>query len=588
MGKVRLLDRHVSEKIAAGEVVERPASVVKELVENSLDAGAGRIAVAVSGGGQDLISVRDDGCGMSREDALTALQRFATSKIRAWEDMERLGTLGFRGEALPSIAAVSRMEIYTRAAEEEAGVHLVIEGGDVTSVADMGLPRGTTIEVRDMFFNTPARRKFLKSAPYEASLIIESVGRMSLAFPHVHMSIENQGKQVLNHPPQLPVLRRLVNMWKLEHESDLLEVSHVSQSLRLQGFVSRHDVRRPTRRDQVFFINGRLVKSPLVSQALQEAYASIGHIQGFPLALIFFEMDGSVVDVNVHPTKSEVRFASSGDIFKSVRLAVSAALTGSAFPGPPPPRYSPALCTARDERASYNAPSQGTLFETSRDGSSDLIPEAFPEVPLQGFTTVATSPEDPTSSVIPLAQLYRTWLVVIVDGVLWLVDQHAAHERVNYERLKEERGGQALQELLFPLLLEFTPPEAAVLRENLDALEEVGLRLEPFGGESYIVRAVPCTTKRFHAQEAVRDLLADLLQSWRDTPADSRREKILQLTACHSSIKAGEEISREEMVRLVEDLRRTSNPFFCPHGRPAALRMTREELERLFRRKSPS
>jgi len=596
--RVQILEKSVAERIAAGEVVERPVSIVKELVENSLDAAASRITIELQGGGSTLIRVTDDGHGMSEADVRLAVQRFATSKIRQWEDLDELVTLGFRGEALPSIAAVARVEIQTCEPDAEHGTELRIEGSETLRVAPVAGVPGTRITVRDLFYNTPARRKFLRSPAAETAQVADLVGRLAAAWPEVHFRLTSNGKELFSFPAGLPTAERLSRLWKVPSDR-LVPIQGQGEGLLVDGLVALPPEARSTRAAQIFLMNGRVIRSNALSQALVEGFSPLLERGRFPVGLVRLTVDPSQVDVNVHPTKLEVRFARPRPVFSTLFRAVANALeTRGADPVQP--------------RHLERALDSGTWEQTgSGEGSSprSSLPPPRPSLPppptqavleflrpLQDQEGEASEKAARSDRVgepvrprfVPLAQLHDTFLVGLVDGDLWLIDQHTAHERVNYERLGHLAPmGERSQGLLVPEVLEFPPPLAEFLGGHLEDFRELGFEVEPFGGDAFQLRGVPVGLPARRVLEAFRALVEEAAEGGvtvRGTVQEGFRERLRAMVSCKAAVKSGDPLTHAEMTRLVHDMLEVEHSRYCPHGRPTRILLDRRALERLFHR----
>ncbi len=594
---ILLLDRDTSEKIAAGEVVERPLSVVKELVENSIDAGSTTLAVDLEDGGTSVIRVLDDGSGMTREELELAVCRFATSKIRSFDDLEQLVTLGFRGEALPSIAAVSKLDITSRPHDAEYGHKIVLEGGQRKAIREAAAEKGTFIEVSQLFFNTPARKKFQKSPSQETAQITHFLSRMALAYRNLHFTLSANKKPVFNFPPAASERERLMELWRLNEGEDLQEVQYEKKSLLIRGFFCNPCHTKGNRMEMITFVNGRLIKSPLLHQAIQEGYHPFIPDRKFPQSLLFLEIPGSEVDVNVHPSKVEIRFASPGHIFKEVRDVVAG--TVRKFSTAVPDRISPFSLPVKSSHSTYM---QYPAFD-SRTGEVREPEEQKPPGSIQVFddSLLSIRPEPLVSATqreiqrpemtadstfFPLAQFFNTYIVGEMNGEMIIVDQHAAHERVTYERLIN-RGAQSstsLQGLLFSEVLELSELESTLLMEKLQLFAAYGVELEHFGGNSFRIRAIPPFISEKDAGEFIREVLGDLLEG-REREGIDLAETLRKLMACHGSIQAGQRLTPEEMTALMGSLLTCEDPLHCPHGRPTVLKLGKVELEKLFKRR---
>jgi DNA mismatch repair protein MutL len=531
---IKVLPDELINQIAAGEVVERPASVVKELIENSLDAKAQHITIEIKGAGKKYIRVTDDGNGMTEEEIKLALTRHSTSKISSAEDLFNIQTLGFRGEALPSIASVSKMTI----SPNKSG-------------------KGLTAEVKDLFYNTPARLKFLKSDHTENSQIMDLVLRMILSHPEVAFSLTVDEKKIFSSPGNASLKDAILAVYGLEIARELMEVKTDGVS----GFISKPNLSRVDRGYESFFVNGRLVKNFLLSRAAEDAYRALIPSNRYPIAILSLAVSPKEVDVNVHPTKREVKFLKTQVVMNSVYEAVKLAL-GDSFIG----------VDARIE----SRPS-GSMLELN-----DQLPMTNLQL-ITNYQNPITNVDMIVSEVQPLIPIYQhlDTYIIATDGVdLVLIDQHAAHERVLFDRLNAKGTKIISQELLISETIELVPDKALILKENLNKFKELGFGIEEFGKDTYIIRAVPAVLKG-SAQEVLQDIVDAM-----DTPHLSvgYDDALLKLVACHSAVKAGDKLTREEMDQLIRDLYRTQNPLTCPHGRPTMVKWRGEDLDKLFER----
>jgi DNA mismatch repair protein MutL len=591
---IRVLPEEEIRKIAAGEVIERPASVVKELIENSLDAGALEVAVEIEGAGERLIRVADSGCGMSREDALLALERHATSKIVRAQDIESLSTFGFRGEALPSIGAVAEVELLTRGEGEEVATLIRIEGGKSMGVSGAGRERGTTLTVRNLFFNTPARRKFLKSAQTELRHILQEVSDQALAHPETAFRLAVDGEETLVLPAAKDVRERLIQVQGKSFVDKLAEARYTESGVVITGFTSRPDSLRSSRSHQTLFLNRRRIASRMVSHAVYQGYgSSMG--QKHPAYFLFLRLDPGVFDVNVHPTKREVRFHDEGAVHHAVVRAVEGALVafGEAsappmdrgrppaerMPEPPGPHgFSPDMMKAfapllpRDQTSFM-----GELVPPGAGGVAEP-PSAYEAVPGE-----APGPlPGPKALPVVLWQLHKTYLFASIREGLLIIDQHVAHERILYEEVLRRTGRPPSQQLLFHHILDLSPLEHALYKEYSAHLEELGFSVKEFSGRTIVVEAVPASLRTIEEGEIVREILSELHSQGRG--AEDRLHAVAKAYACRGAIKAGEELTQEEMNRLVDELFACETPHLCPHGRPVFVRIALGELHRRFGR----
>ena len=545
MSVIHILPPQVAASIAAGEVVERPASVVKELVENALDAGAAAISVEVASGGLGLVRVSDNGCGMSRADAPLALERFSTSKIRTLADLSTIRTLGFRGEALAAIAAVAHLTILTRTAGELEGTRVSTRDGQVMA-EPAASPAGCSVAVSDLFYNTPARRKFLKSVLREAELCQETIARYALAYPEVAFKLTVDGRERMVAPPATP-LERLGLALGREAAAEMLPIAWEAGELRVHGHVSSPAVGRSRRDGQYFFLNRRPIRSGLLAVMLERPYAGRLPLGRSPLAVVYLDLDPALVDINIHPRKAEVRFAQERAVYQALSQAVSAALTP--FP----------------VQETWGVPGW-----------------PFPETPTAPVALADGGiANEVAQKAEALGQVRNTYIVARAFDELIVVDQHAAHEAVLTERLL---AGEEQVRPSPPARLDLTPGEAELLAGHLGALADLGLEVEPFGASSFLLRALPASL----AGQDIPILLAGLvaeMAAGRDLDPDALREKLASKAACHAAVKAGDRLSADQQQALLNELLAAWSPATCPHGRPALFRLTVEEIERRFLRR---
>ncbi len=610
LSKIALLDKTVADKIAAGEVVERPASVIKELLENSIDAGASNIFINLQQGGHKLMEVCDDGEGMTADEAKLAILRFATSKINTWEDLEKLSTFGFRGEALPSIAAVSRMEILTSPGEGTPGTRLFIEGGHLKEVSDAGLPQGTTIRVQDLFFNTPARRKFLKSPAAETSHIIGIAQKLSLVNPELGLRLKSNGRTIFDFPRDMTLRERILKIWGQPLDYRVVSFDEKIPGLRVWGFACPPDALKSHRSYQLFFVNRRYIKNTMINQAVSEGFSPLLPAGKFPMVLVFIEMPGEDLDVNVHPNKMEVRFIRPGRIFKEVRDAIKRQLRSFGFV--PEPRDNPA-----DEIASMGeafhprhmndtwprtsaVPPTGAIGKTYRkeEVSSDSFQSSYHrrvsdtggELSLEFEEEALT--EKPKARLLggksfcALAQLQNTYIIGQAGDELWIIDQHTAHERINYERLGHMgKNMSRSQRLLFPMVLELPASLHNFVIDSLSRFDCLGFEMESFGGTSILVKAIPYGFDRLEKHDNLMNILEEVAEGYPYRNLDQFTDRLRSTVACKASVRAGDPLSFEEMNSLVNELVQMDFSNFCPHGRPVVIKFSRDHLDRMFHRK---
>lgn len=584
---VRELDAHLINKIAAGEVIDRPASVVKELIENSLDAGCARIDVTVEGGGTERIQVSDDGCGMSRDDLLLAIRRHTTSKIHTEADLERIRTLGFRGEALASIVEISRTVIVSRGDDEKAA-RVAIEGGKIEHIRAEGRKRGTTVDVRDLFYNTPARRKFLKSERTEFTHIVRTVKRFALSHPEVHLRLVHGGKLVLESPPVRSTRDCVAHLYDAELAKALLEAKAEGQEVSVRGLVAPPQRARADRNEQYLFVNGRYVRDSALLYALSKAYEGLIDRDRYPMAFLFLEVDPQMVDVNVHPKKEEVRFSNVRLVQTELKRAVSEALLGR---GAIPHLGDPGRPASPQEHVRYGA-QRRLHYEELRelDLKRELRERAARRGPAGPRDEAAVpQPEAPGERII--GQLHNTYIVIQTDNGFELIDQHVAHERVLYEQYLHQltEGHVCRQRLLIPLTLEFPPDQAEQLGDRLALLnEKLGVGLERFGGGTFILREWPEAFAQDLAKDDAVHALERLLETLEHEDDASLEELAKQMAAdlaCEAAVVKNTRLSTDEMQSLVARLRLTKNPYRCPHGRPIMLQYSLDALEKAFGRR---
>jgi DNA mismatch repair protein MutL len=596
MATVHRLSPELANQIAAGEVVERPASVVKELVENAIDAGATRIAIVCELGGKQLVRVEDDGSGMDPEDARLALDRHATSKISRSEDLAAILTHGFRGEALPSIASVSHLVLRTRTPDAPAGTEIRVNGGTVSSVREVGSPPGTMVEVADLFYNLPARRKFLKSDGAEAAQVSRMVTQLALAYPEVGFTLTSAGRRVIEVPPVRLLRERFYQLYG--EREDLVEVGKEASGVRVFGLVAALAEQGPKRGPQNVFVNRRIVKDKTIAHAVIEAYSVASVKERSPEVHLFVELQPDQVDVNVHPTKAEVRFRNQSAVHEVVRRALGAALgrgpapelqlRGEAIPAPQPATMSfPGLLGGiypnRWAPVPQNPPG-GAAATANRSVAAGVLPPdgvSAAGAPLDGpVGTLGVRP------MIPLGQFRDTFIIAIDDEGIAIIDQHVAHERVLFERVMQRLtdGRLESQLLLEPVVVELSANGCQVLLQRTAELERFGFEVSVFGGSTVRVGAAPALLTPDQSVATIRSLAEDLDGLDRGATVDEALKRIAALTACHAAVKANMPLTPEKMAHILEELRRTAYSTVCPHGRPVMLRLTRREIEKNFQR----
>lgn len=557
MPRIHILDEETVSRIAAGEVIERPASVVKELIENSIDAGASRIFIEVEEGGISLIKVVDDGCGIEREDLPLAFQRHATSKISTADDLFGLKTLGFRGEALSAIASVSKcVEVHTRTRSSSMGTYLRLENGRVAEIKDDGCPYGTNIEVRGLFETIPARRKHLSSPSQELARIAETVTQMSIIHHKISFELSSGRRTLFRSNASETWDDALIRAFGLRTVKGMISIMARGDGFDIRGMISSPDASRKGYESVLVYVNSRPVYSKAVVQALRDAYRGFLQSGRSPFAVISIEIEPSLVDVNVHPAKREVRFLREEEIYDAVRDAALSALRSSAIPSLAPPTR---------------------IAESQLWSAKPHIQETLP-LEVQAEQRVS----EPVIRIV--GQALNLYIIVEEDDGIMLVDQHAAAERIRYEHLLEKcESGSISQELIHPVTVDLSPGESALLDSFSGELKDIGFEIDPFGGRAYSVRSVPAAAG-LESPESIRDVVREILHLGR-VYKTSFRDEALKLLACRGSIKSGEKLSEVAMLKLLTDLFACKNPRTCPHGRPVVVRISSESLERMFGRR---
>lgn len=621
MSKIRILPELISNKIAAGEVVERPASVVKELMENALDAGSRRIMVEVDKGGRSLIRVSDDGSGMNHDDALLALERYATSKIYSDADLFSINTLGFRGEALPSIASVSRLTLVTRPTDSDSGTQIRVEGGKIKQVSEVGAPPGTMVSVAHLFYNTPARRKFLKTVNTEMGHIADIVASIALGRPDVQFQLIHNSKTVKSWPAAADQTERVLGVLGADMHAEIFQIEKESQDVAVSGWISSPRMSRKTTRGTYIFVNGRFVRDRVIQHALFEGYTQRLVKGQFPVAVVYIAVPFDQVDVNVHPTKSEVRFAKHRMVHDLVRSAVAETLDRQDRPQWEQRRSG--LKGKWREAHSAKSEAQSNVGEARTDfrDSTGFRADAKPAFKFRGsriqppagpgsrkFHRTRPAPGGDTdtwrfepatrreqadlwpkkrfSDLVVIGQIHNTYIVCESQDGLILVDQHAAHERIMYEQLKKRSQGSKAQaqKLLVPETVELGYREAAILEKLLSEFEGIGLEIEPFGGNTFVVKAVPELLAGREVKPLILDIVEEMAaEGFSAGPAQSIDE-CLKIMACHGTIRARQALDEKQLQGLLSQLDQCENPSHCPHGRPTWIRWTVKELEKAFHR----
>lgn len=572
MPKIHILDESTVNKIAAGEVIERPASVVKELIENSIDSGASDIRIEVEKGGKKLIRIIDNGCGMDREDAALSFVKHSTSKIHRLEDIENVMTMGFRGEALSSICAVAKVELITKTKEGLAGTKVVVHGGKSIGISDTGAPDGTTIKVEELFFNTPARKKYLKSDSSELAHIVDAVTKNALGHNDVSFTLLHNGKELVRSPAS-PLQETILHIYGQEVARAMLPVNFSSRFATVTGAVSKPAITRGSMDAQSFYINNRNVTSRALGFALRKGYSTLLPQGRFPIAVLKISVDTKEVDVNVHPTKNQVRLSHEWEISEAVTMAVSDALSNKDLTPPVKTAQSllyeqvesPTMIRERDSQ--FRAPVKDTEWRL-RHTEMCAGEKAGIEKP----------------KIRVLGQVDALYVIAETTDGLMIIDQHAAHERILFEQVRDSKRSDS-QELIVPINLELEPREKVLMNECIPYLEEFGFRISEFGPDAFAITSVPSVLGRLEDPELVHDIITDILSEGKIKDETGLFERVTKSIACRGAIKAGADCSAEQMERLIYQLFLTENPYTCPHGRPTMVSFNREELDKLFKRR---
>ncbi len=581
--RIHILDESTVNKIAAGEVIERPASVVKELIDNAIDAGSSQITVEVEEAGARMITVSDNGCGMSEKDASLAFMKHATSKIKEIDDLNNLSTLGFRGEALSSIAAVAKVEMITRQKSSVSGTKLVVINGKIDEVSQVGAAVGSRICVKDLFYNTPVRRKYLKSRRTEISHIIDVVTKQALANPGISFFLKNEGKQILKAPKAKSSMDTIIHLFGGDISKSLIPIEAESNGMKLSGYISRPELTKGNNDHQFIFINGRCVSSASISNAIRLGYYTKIPKGRYPVAFIRLDADPEDIDFNVHPTKSKIRLSNENEVIDFVSMAVESTLSRSGnIPEPSgkgiqsvlentysgtsraeavQERKQPYRYSARDTQKRLKK-SERLISESVADEHSNV--NDLPEIEIMG-------------------QVDEIYIIGKTDDKLVIIDQHAAHERILYEQFKLKQGISS-QELIAPVTLDLSPKERALIEEYIPYLESAGFEISEFGPSTYAVNAVPGISDALEDPAVIPDIISDILSAGRIQDETGIVEHIRKTMACRGAIKAGAACSMGQMGSLIQQLRKVSNPYSCPHGRPTIISFGKDRMDRMFKR----
>ncbi|OQX89397.1 MAG: hypothetical protein B6D65_03400 [candidate division Zixibacteria bacterium 4484_93] len=563
MGKIRVLDEWVANRIAAGEVVERPASVLKELVENSIDAGATEIEVKLEDGGIRLIEVSDNGDGMTKEDAILAFRRHSTSKIQTADDLQEIATLGFRGEALPSIASVAKVTIFTRPQNEQMGTYILTENGKPREISETGTRKGTRVIVENLFYNVPARKKFLKSIRTEYKHSLNTFIRFALGYPNIRFQLISNGKEVFLLLETDSITKRIKDTLGTDFSENIIEVGHSIDEISVKGFITKPSFARKSRGYDYIYVNGRFVKSPLVSAAVKNGYGAYLQKGRFPPYILFISIPPELVDPNIHPSKMAVRFKREDAIFHTVLKAVE---KGFQKAKTTPEKIAPSI-SFKKSITTKREPTPHRVITKKASPPPQEEPDFFRMEPEINFY-----------------QVHNMFIFVETKNGILVVDQHAAHERVLYEQVLERLKSASLtgQRLLFPIVLEMTPQEMETIKEYKDAIEHLGFETRAYGSGHILIEAFPPFIKEIGNGEILHEILEDITSPEIEEP--DKLKRVAASIACKAAIKAGDKLSQREMQNLFDMLFATENPFSCPHGRPTVIELTLNELERRFGR----
>jgi len=599
MSRIRILPEILSNKIAAGEVVERPASVVKELVENSLDAGSTRIVVEVEKGGRSLIRISDNGSGMSRDDALLSIERYATSKLYSDSDLFAIDTLGFRGEALPSIASVSKLTLVTREETAESGTEIVLEGGKLLKVLETGSPCGTQVTVRHLFFNTPARQKFLKTIPTEMGHISDVISNMALGWPKIHFKLIHNGSVLQNWSAAADPAGRITDILGKDFSTGLFPIKSENDGVSLSGWMSLPRITRASSQGIFVFVNGRVVRNRMVQHALIQAYGGRLMKGQFPLAVLFIAVPCDQVDVNVHPSKQEIRFSRQQHIYDAIVAAVSAGLVHEEKPSWTPAKvHGPTTLSENLVRAEnkypYTVPASGDGAPAMGSGLKPApasTPASLPDPPAPFRPPKPTDQpqlwEKPqTVHLNPIGQFFNSYIICESGENLILLDQHAAHERILYEKLADKSMERRIpvQRLLIPETLDLGYRQALILEKLIPDLCRYGIEIELFGKDSFVIKSVPMVLSGREIKPLVIEMVDHIMETGLTANMEKSLDACLKLMACHGAIRANQSLTLAEMATVIKDLEACRISAHCPHGRPTWIQWPKQEIERLFKR----
>ena len=602
MSLINILSENLVNQIAAGEVVERPASVVKELVDNALDAGSDMITIEVRDGGKTFIKITDNGSGIAKDDLQMAIQRHATSKISDESDLWKIGTMGFRGEALASIASVSKMTLKSKTSTNDSGWELEVNGGDISTLKEIGMSDGTRIEVHNLFFNTPARQKYLKKDSTELSYISSSINSLALANPSVSFKLIHNNKTVMDLPKVTDLISRVSDIFGMATAEAMIPIFYGGSDFQIEGFIGKPLLARSSSKHQYFFVNGRPIQHHVLANTIRQAYHSMLMENKKPVFVINIKIDPSLIDVNVHPRKVEIRFEDQQNMIRTMYSSVKAALEKTNLI---PKGFSESKRYMSDSfpKKVENGELFGSERMTSGIGDGNVGGREFSGNDGEGIPVSGTGRFDvkiPTdrdfqrldsaeekSGMKAITQVANSYIVAQDEGGLVLIDQHAAHERVRYEELMDQFENQkkSIQPLLVPIQLEFSADEILLIEENKSVFDDLGFEIEPFGGKTFIVNAVPSFFSKEDIDTVMKGVLDDIINEKNPSRFQGKTEEILTYMSCRSAIKFGQSLALSEMQVLIDQMCRLKRPYTCPHGRPTMISLTLSELEKMFGRK---
>ncbi len=581
--RIILLDDHLISKIAAGEVIERPASVIKELTENSIDAGATQITVEVEDGGKKLMRITDNGTGMTKKEAGLALMRHATSKIKDESDLSSIHTLGFRGEALASIVSVSRFSLKTKTKDIPAGTEITQDGAEERTIKEIGIPNGTTITVKDIFFNTPARQKYLKSSSTELANIIDVITSYTLIYPQIHFKLISNASTLFTSPKTHDMQANIATIYGRDVAENMLKLSYDTSAIKIAGYISKPSLTRAGKRQQSIYVNKRHIKNKLITRALYDAYHTYLPIGRHPVFIISLDIDPKIIDVNVHPAKTEIRIEKENNLYEAVYSAVKSSLEKNEL-----------IPEVKDNTTQKKIPVPYTRStQPYTPQKTNYIPTKTPSyspkiAPRQ--LMIKETEKDITFQKLPdmqiISQITNSYIIAESEDSMYMIDQHAAHERINYEKLKKTKGNKPneSQTLLNPKIIELSQKDAAILNEKKELLKVTGFDIEPYSDNSFSVRAIPVILGKQYSESNITDVINDIIEAARITDIDNLKDSIIKMIACKASIKAGERLTDKQMLDILKELDTCDAPYTCPHGRPTIIEMTMKEIEKRFRR----